>query len=617
MKKLIIFMLFIFCLGLTPTARSQGTFTAASCSQSDVNAVINGPTHNAVNGDTINIPAGTCTWTSGIAVRAGIGIAIIGAGQGVTTITDQLSSGSLFSMRPTFGNATSRISSMTLLPHLPRSGYDSPISVTGTCTSGGCPNLRMDHLTTPSGWAGTGISDDTFAIVANMFGVADHNTVGGGAGGGNGVDFINVSHGSWQGVGAWGDNSWASPDTFGTAQSFYLENNTFVSGAFGTDTDTGGPAGGGARLVCRFNTFNNITSAGACSGHGTDTTGRARGVRQWEGYYNTGTCSSTTTGCGSAWPGRSGVGMSFENSFTNVGGGFMKGLTDLDAQRRWRPDVPWGACSGTSPWDENDGATYYSGTIASVSTTGNNNYVITDSGSSGMSQWGEGGSSPYSFVDVTRSFGYEIAAGTSNSIETSFTGSNFGVNVPTPGDSYQIKRSTACMDQPARGAGALVREAGTGLNPVLASTGAPGSVNQALDPTYQAADSLPGTADHTISSDTASIVPNRDFFAESVHQAAQTSPTSPFNGTSGTGHGTLANRPTTCTLGVGYWATDQGNWNQSGSGGQGELFVCTAPNDWTLYYTPYTYPHPLITGGSTGTGGNSPNPPTGLSVTVK
>jgi hypothetical protein len=64
-------------------------------------------------------------------------------------------------------------------------------------------------------------------------------------------------------------------------------------------------------------------------------------------------------------------------------------------------------------------------------------------------------------------------------------------------------------------------------------------------------------------------------------------------GTIGMSSGTLAKRPATCTVGQGYWATDQGNWNQSGSGEQGVLYKCTAPNTWTLYYTPYTYPHPL------------------------
>src|SRR5271156_1020874 len=58
---------------------SQGTFTAASCNQSDVNAVINGPTHTAVNGDKIIIPAGTCTWTTGVTI-SGVGIDITGTG---------------------------------------------------------------------------------------------------------------------------------------------------------------------------------------------------------------------------------------------------------------------------------------------------------------------------------------------------------------------------------------------------------------------------------------------------------------------------------------------------------------------------------------------------------
>ena len=55
--------------------------------------------------------------------------------------------------------------------------------------------------------------------------------------------------------------------------------------------------------------------------------------------------------------------------------------------------------------------------------------------------------------------------------------------------------------------------------------------------------------------------------------------------------------PGTCTTGQGYWKTDEGSWNQSGSGGQGVLYKCTATNTWTSYYTPYTYPHPLQGGG--------------------
>ena len=73
--------IFIFVLFGSSVCRAQGTYTAASCNQSDVNAVINGPTHKAVNGDTIIIPAtgSPCTWTSGITIN-GVGIDITGTG---------------------------------------------------------------------------------------------------------------------------------------------------------------------------------------------------------------------------------------------------------------------------------------------------------------------------------------------------------------------------------------------------------------------------------------------------------------------------------------------------------------------------------------------------------
>ncbi len=79
------------------------------------------------------------------------------------------------------------------------------------------------------------------------------------------------------------------------------------------------------------------------------------------------------------------------------------------------------------------------------------------------------------------------------------------------------------------------------------------------------------------------IVANRDFYTY----------IQPFTGASGVGAGTLADRPTTCTPGVGYWATDQGEWNARNPGADGQLYKCTGPNTWTLSYTPYTYPHPL------------------------
>jgi hypothetical protein len=108
------------------------------------------------------------------------------------------------------------------------------------------------------------------------------------------------------------------------------------------------------------------------------------------------------------------------------------------------------------------------------------------------------------------------------------------------------------------------------------------------------------------------LVANRDYYMAPT-LTLQTSASSPFDGTSGVGMGTLANRPTTCTTGavaadagnggVGYWATDQGSWNTSTSnshgpqvnGADGVLYRCSATNTWTVHYTPAVYPHLLVT----------------------
>lgn len=68
------------------------------------------------------------------------------------------------------------------------------------------------------------------------------------------------------------------------------------------------------------------------------------------------------------------------------------------------------------------------------------------------------------------------------------------------------------------------------------------------------------------------IIEDRDYYN---HNAS-------FDGTTGVGVGTLANRPATCTPEVAYWATDES-----------KLYKCTATNTWSLHYTPFTYPHPL------------------------
>jgi hypothetical protein len=75
-------------------------------------------------------------------------------------------------------------------------------------------------------------------------------------------------------------------------------------------------------------------------------------------------------------------------------------------------------------------------------------------------------------------------------------------------------------------------------------------------------------------------------------------PAKPFDGMVGPnrssiGVGSAANRPAVCMKGAAYWATDEGDWDSTKMGPEGRLYVCADTNIWTVYYMPYSYPHPL------------------------
>jgi hypothetical protein len=622
-------------LGLFGAFSAQAaTYTAASSAESDVAAAV----ARATNGDTVQIPCSPASsvWTTQLLVTKSItitgmgatpnsGPGTFGAGTNCLTLRDNNPTSSIIALTPTYASSNNLtvLQNINIDPYTATTALATPVTAVGTATPSGFPQVRIDNVIFGHGvqWteAGNGAPASWMIIQDDVVGVFDHNTVPTGSN----VALYSANMSAYLGVGDFGDNSWAQPDTLGQATAIYAENNSMYMG-YGiemseSEASDSYPDIGGARVV---NRFNQVVSNGAfflTGGHGLDTGGRTRSIRHSETYKNTLVCISGS-GCPTAFTSyRGGTGLTWGNTATTTGSGFYNYIFDFSVYRTVYANSGGGvggcgnASSGSSagPFDKNDGVTYYSGTM----TSGSSGQTMNDSSKSWNTNQLAPAGAPYSVFDVTQGFVAQIVSNTATSIT---------MNQPTPeqsnsfntGDSYQIRRATVCMDQGGRGQGLLLQ--GAPPSPVLASTGAVGPVNQALDPIYEWDNSVTHLNNGNVGfEDAGQMLKNRDYYTDNSNgtPVAQTSPTSPFNGSGGVGFGTLTNRPSSCTTGVAYWATDQGNWNQSGSGGQGELFKCTA-NTWTLGYTPYAYPHPLTAGGTAGSGPTGPSSPMNLVGTV-
>jgi len=187
-----------------------------------------------------------------------------------------------------------------------------------------------------------------------------------------------------------------------------------------------------------------------------------------------------------------------------------------------------------------------------------------------------------------------------------------GTNFNGTGSNWDQNTSTAtgyaCMDQGSRGQGDMLTGGftadGTGSNNVQNSTrgclssAACAYPRQTTEPIYEWLDQLANTPVSAYNGSPSSV----PYFTQNLDYFQSSNPGSGvncngFTGATGVGCGAFASIPATCTAGpaatspyqsyvpgVGYWATDQNT-----------LYVCSATNTWSTYYTPYTYPHPLDT----------------------
>jgi len=271
----------------------SATFTAASCSHADVSAAYS----SAADGDTINIPAGTCTWNATLNVAKGV--SVIGAGNGTTAADTQLVGGRFTISAPT--GKSVRVSAVRL------SG------TTGFNVSGSTKAFRIDHVyfSQPAGATQDRVIWIECAASDYCTGVIDHNTFDQSRGS------INIHIREEAGN---GNNSWNRPLDLGGPDAIYIEDNLFtrpantydIEGAAATDCD------GGGRMVFRRNTLRNAWFMM----HDSIIVG-TRGCRKWEVYDNSWVSTSqeiATSGQFAQLEVRGGTGVVFNNSFAASSG---------------------------------------------------------------------------------------------------------------------------------------------------------------------------------------------------------------------------------------------------------------------------------------------------------
>jgi len=616
-RKLSLFVAVLF-FAVSGVAQAA-TINAASCSEADVTTAMAA----TVDGDTVLLPAGTATWSSSLVVTKGITIigqttvdSAAGTANDQTIILDRTGSVSdqmLIYLNTSLGK-TYRISGITFRTgQTTRANSNGMIYISGT-QGASSHAVRVDHCH----FDDLAYEGEAIGVWTAVYGVIDHNLFYYKSGVGNAVASVNMP--DWGGQ-TQGYGSYADPAYYGSEKFIFIEDN-YINDQTGTRAGAiDGQRGG--RYVYRHNHVYNSWA----TNHGTEI-GPYRGLRCFEVYNNDFHWNWAPNGATSS---RSGGMICYNN--TNSGTFSSKPFAIAQYRDEQTFGPPFAGSTGNNAWDFNDTSNgtftncanpVLTGAVSPTSNTGTFNYSpVNGLYASGTVSSG----STTTLTDTTKSWQTNQWAGftakrvsdnavmeiTSNTATTLTGYYNPGYSNPlnwSTGGQYQIHRPLVSLDQPGRGKGDLVTGSQTAVN---STTGTVSWIHQQLEPCYSWNDlpiTLGSTGLQTSIEGVQTVRANRDFF--NPVGGIQTDSTHPFNGAVGTGFGTHANRPTTCTPGtdisgstpnapgVGYWETDTNTF-----------FVCTAPNTWTLWYQPYTYPHPLVSGASPST---TPSAPQNLRV---
>jgi hypothetical protein len=564
---------------------------AKSVSLPDVRSAI----ASAHDGDTVTVPAGTASWNSTLAIAKGISLvgANVKATDDLTVFLDDVAisgrgTAEIIQASPKAGQSF-RVSGITFRPGSratkPTSGAAIHIKdgAIGSALKAPCDSLRVDHCHFDR------LNQQGIRVDGWFYGVIDHcqwDTPE------SGNIFIGtISHPNWGGgSNVQGNGSWADPNYFGTEKFVFLEDNVINNNAR-VVTSGSLDAERGARYVFRHNTVKNTQPVA----HGTES-GGYRGARAEEVYNNT--FNYTTLKLGGHLL-RSGTLLIWGNTYTATS--TANHIRRLTVYREDGSSWKGGGACGNNAWDlndtEGDGRNvpghsphlYSSGTHTGAA----NSASLQVSGAG----WTKDQWVGYSVtnLDQRNPQGFHVCSYvTSNTSDTMFfayngTGKQLKFN---SGDKFEIYRCLIALDQPGRGKGDLLKWVVQGSGSYYnTATGGPAWPHQALEPVYCWINSVNGRLNSpvgTVFSPYPTVRENRDYY----NYAAPVGDAQAI----GVGSGTIANRPARCTPGVAYWATDQGEWDSTHNGPDGQLYVCTAPDTWSFYYKPYTYPHPLVSG---------------------
>jgi hypothetical protein len=270
--------------------------TAASCQQADVQAAVNAAAH----GDTVEIPAGTCEWsttsgTSGSNWKAAVQIVgktihLKGAGVGVTTIVNRVpyawNTAAIHIGVPS--SKTVRVSDLTIAD-LSTEVCAHYVLVDGSGT------FRLDHSTIAV--SANKFGGYRYVIFLYSYGLIDHCTLANAL-----VAFANGADD--------GAASWSTPLSLGTGAAAFVEDCTigYDGPAHGQQEDFIDGAAG-ARVVVRHNTVTN----GQFHFHGIES-GAARGILSYELYGNTLISDGTVNNYRKGYM-RGGTGAIFDNTW--------------------------------------------------------------------------------------------------------------------------------------------------------------------------------------------------------------------------------------------------------------------------------------------------------------